>query len=77
MPFVHLQPGEELERTEYLSGIEYAVQITSARVHVYVTAHARADRDDVRQIRRGDWIALMQHEDLERLVFSFESQRRG
>ena len=64
MPFVHLQPGEQLERAEYLSGIEHAVQITDARVHVYVDAHARADRNDVRQIRVGDWIALMQDEGL-------------
>ena len=40
------------------------VQITSMHVHVYVDAVPRADRDDVRQICRGDWIALMQHEDL-------------
>ena len=64
MPFVYLQPGEELVHTEHLSGIEYAVLISSARVHVYIDAHARVDRNDVRQIHRGDWIALMQHEDL-------------
>ena len=50
MPFVYLQPGEELEHTEHLSGIEYAVLISSARVHVYIDARARADRNDVRQI---------------------------
>ena len=55
MPFAYLMPGEHLARTNYLSGIDYAVQITSMHVHVYVDAVPRADRDDVRQIRRGDW----------------------